>query len=160
MSAVMQTDSSFPNRLNLSTCTWGSGETWTWTAGRSGWSWLKVLRRQRAWKKVEFWGSGTTSRVWHWRATEPLEPEVPHDDDDDDGFSYLSVVQCYIIQYNHKTIILMTDWLSAGLNPRICSVSVFMNYFDNPGGMIPTWLVNWAAKVSVILLDSVQTRRA
>lgn len=22
-----------------------------------------------------------------------------------------------------------------------------MNYFDNPGGMIPTWLVNWAAKV-------------
>lgn len=23
-----------------------------------------------------------------------------------------------------------------------------MNYFDNPGGMIPTWLVNWAAKVS------------
>lgn len=27
-------------------------------------------------------------------------------------------------------------------------VSVFLNYFDNPGGMIPTWLVNWAAKVS------------
>lgn len=23
-----------------------------------------------------------------------------------------------------------------------------MNYFDNPGGMIPPWLVNWAAKVS------------
>lgn len=23
-----------------------------------------------------------------------------------------------------------------------------MYYFDNPGGMIPSWLVNWAAKVS------------
>lgn len=35
-----------------------------------------------------------------------------------------------------------------------------MNYFDNPGGMIPTWLVNWAAKVSLVLLDSVQNLRA
>ncbi|TNM97119.1 phosphatidylcholine transfer protein [Takifugu flavidus] len=26
---------------------------------------------------------------------------------------------------------------------------VFLNYFDNPGGMIPTWLVNWAAKSGV-----------
>ncbi|KAF0033270.1 hypothetical protein F2P81_015560 [Scophthalmus maximus] len=26
---------------------------------------------------------------------------------------------------------------------------VFMNYFDNPGGMIPNWLVNWAAKSGV-----------
>ncbi|KAF3699760.1 Phosphatidylcholine transfer protein [Channa argus] len=26
---------------------------------------------------------------------------------------------------------------------------VFMNYFDNPGGMIPSWLVNWAAKSGV-----------
>uniref|UniRef100_A0A1A8Q683 Phosphatidylcholine transfer protein n=1 Tax=Nothobranchius rachovii TaxID=451742 RepID=A0A1A8Q683_9TELE len=26
---------------------------------------------------------------------------------------------------------------------------VFMNYFDNPGGTIPTWLVNWAAKSGV-----------
>lgn len=26
---------------------------------------------------------------------------------------------------------------------------VFMNYFDNPGGMIPTWLINWAAKSGV-----------
>uniref|UniRef100_A0AAQ5ZL37 Phosphatidylcholine transfer protein n=1 Tax=Amphiprion ocellaris TaxID=80972 RepID=A0AAQ5ZL37_AMPOC len=31
---------------------------------------------------------------------------------------------------------------------------VFMNYFDNPGGMIPTWLVNWAAKVSLVRLIS------
>lgn len=33
-------------------------------------------------------------------------------------------------------------------NEHIFFSSVFMNYFDNPGGMIPTWLVNWAAKVS------------
>lgn len=33
-----------------------------------------------------------------------------------------------------------------------CFVLVFMNYFDNPGGMIPTWLVNWAAKVSQLNL--------
>ncbi|XP_060946805.1 phosphatidylcholine transfer protein [Limanda limanda] len=26
---------------------------------------------------------------------------------------------------------------------------VFMNYFDNPGGMIPNWVVNWAAKSGV-----------
>ncbi|XP_062846970.1 phosphatidylcholine transfer protein [Trichomycterus rosablanca] len=26
---------------------------------------------------------------------------------------------------------------------------VFMTYFDNPGGNIPTWLVNWAAKTGV-----------
>ncbi|CAL8302287.1 unnamed protein product [Merluccius merluccius] len=26
---------------------------------------------------------------------------------------------------------------------------VFMNYFDNPGGMIPTWLINWTAKSGV-----------
>nr|XP_033815857.1 phosphatidylcholine transfer protein isoform X1 [Geotrypetes seraphini] len=26
---------------------------------------------------------------------------------------------------------------------------VFMNYFDNPGGMIPSWLINWAAKSGV-----------
>lgn len=24
---------------------------------------------------------------------------------------------------------------------------VFMYYFDNPGGQIPSWLINWAAKV-------------
>ncbi|XP_073444208.1 phosphatidylcholine transfer protein isoform X2 [Dendrobates tinctorius] len=26
---------------------------------------------------------------------------------------------------------------------------VFMYYFDNPGGMIPSWLINWAAKNGV-----------
>ncbi|XP_036946017.1 phosphatidylcholine transfer protein isoform X2 [Acanthopagrus latus] len=30
-----------------------------------------------------------------------------------------------------------------------CGTRVFLNYFDNPGGMIPTWLVNWAAKSGV-----------
>ncbi|XP_074552745.1 phosphatidylcholine transfer protein [Halichoeres trimaculatus] len=30
-----------------------------------------------------------------------------------------------------------------------CGTKVFLNYFDNPGGMIPTWLVNWAAKTGV-----------
>lgn len=24
---------------------------------------------------------------------------------------------------------------------------VFMYYFDNPGGQIPSWLINWVAKV-------------
>lgn len=26
---------------------------------------------------------------------------------------------------------------------------VFMYYFDNPGGQIPSWLINWAAKNGV-----------
>ncbi|XP_032661500.1 phosphatidylcholine transfer protein isoform X4 [Chelonoidis abingdonii] len=26
---------------------------------------------------------------------------------------------------------------------------VYMYYFDNPGGMIPSWLINWAAKSGV-----------
>ncbi|CAJ1075557.1 phosphatidylcholine transfer protein [Xyrichtys novacula] len=30
-----------------------------------------------------------------------------------------------------------------------CGTRVFMNYFDNPGGMIPAWVVNWAAKTGV-----------
>lgn len=30
-----------------------------------------------------------------------------------------------------------------------CGTKVFMNYFDNPGGLIPNWLVNWAAKTGV-----------
>jgi hypothetical protein len=25
-----------------------------------------------------------------------------------------------------------------------------MKYYDNPKGMIPTWLINWCAKVSMI----------
>lgn len=28
-----------------------------------------------------------------------------------------------------------------------------MNYFDNPGGNIPTWLINWAAKVSRLRME-------
>ena len=27
-------------------------------------------------------------------------------------------------------------------------LSAFMKYYDDPGGMIPTWLINWAAKVN------------
>uniref|UniRef100_A0A8C8M5R3 Phosphatidylcholine transfer protein n=1 Tax=Oncorhynchus tshawytscha TaxID=74940 RepID=A0A8C8M5R3_ONCTS len=34
-----------------------------------------------------------------------------------------------------------------------CGTKVFMNYFDNPGGNIPTWLVNLAAKVSSDLTE-------
>ncbi|XP_070939016.1 phosphatidylcholine transfer protein isoform X3 [Macaca nemestrina] len=30
---------------------------------------------------------------------------------------------------------------------------VFMYYFDNPGGQIPSWLINWAAKVCWSLLE-------
>ena len=26
-------------------------------------------------------------------------------------------------------------------------IIAFMHYYDNPGGSIPTWLINWAAKV-------------
>lgn len=32
-------------------------------------------------------------------------------------------------------------------------LSVFMNYFDNPGGNLPTWLINWAAKVSRLRME-------
>ena len=32
--------------------------------------------------------------------------------------------------------------------------SAYMYYFDNPGGMIPTWLINWAAKVRIYYLNS------
>ncbi|KQK79467.1 phosphatidylcholine transfer protein [Amazona aestiva] len=30
---------------------------------------------------------------------------------------------------------------------------VYMYYFDNPGGMIPSWLVNWAAKHGNHIID-------
>ncbi|XP_061905426.1 phosphatidylcholine transfer protein isoform X2 [Entelurus aequoreus] len=40
-----------------------------------------------------------------------------------------------------QTVAMETDGASG--------TKVFMNYFDNPGGMIPTWLVNWAAKSGV-----------
>uniref|UniRef100_A0A3Q0RSU7 Phosphatidylcholine transfer protein n=1 Tax=Amphilophus citrinellus TaxID=61819 RepID=A0A3Q0RSU7_AMPCI len=36
---------------------------------------------------------------------------------------------------------------------------LFMNYFDNPGGNIPTWLVNWAAKVSVLVCSIFHTQK-
>ena len=38
--------------------------------------------------------------------------------------------------------------LSLGVVRRyLFSSSAFMYYYDNPKGMIPTWLINWAAKV-------------
>ena len=27
----------------------------------------------------------------------------------------------------------------------------YMKYYDNPGGMIPTWVINWGAKVCIKL---------
>ena len=30
----------------------------------------------------------------------------------------------------------------------LCAVVAFMCYYDNIGGSIPTWLINWAAKVT------------
>ena len=27
-----------------------------------------------------------------------------------------------------------------------------MHYFDNPGGLIPSWLINWGAKVCIVKL--------
>lgn len=37
--------------------------------------------------------------------------------------------------------------ININIRPHVF-VSVFMNYFDNPGGMIPAWLVNWTATVT------------
>lgn len=70
----------FPNSSNLSTCTWGSGETWMWTAGRSGWSWPEVLQRHSVQRRVACCGSKTTSRAWPWRAMEPVELQVTRDE--------------------------------------------------------------------------------
>lgn len=41
----------------------------------------------------------------------------------------------------HQSLIIQTDG-KAG-------TKAFMHYFDNPGGLIPTWLINWAAKTGV-----------
>ena len=29
-------------------------------------------------------------------------------------------------------------------------IIAFMQYYDNIGGSIPTWLINWAAKVTCV----------
>lgn len=29
-----------------------------------------------------------------------------------------------------------------------------MKYYDNPGGSLPSWLINWAAKVSKLLIKT------
>lgn len=33
------------------------------------------------------------------------------------------------------------------------SFAAFMRYYDNPGGSIPTWLINWAASVRIKLYE-------
>ena len=35
-----------------------------------------------------------------------------------------------------------------GYNVDVFFSAAFMYYYDNPKGMIPTWLINWAAKVT------------
>ena len=37
--------------------------------------------------------------------------------------------------------------MTSKLKDDLYYFSAYMYYFDNPGGMIPTWLINWAAKV-------------
>lgn len=120
----------FPNWPRLSTCTWGSGETWRWTAGGSGWSWPEVLHRQRVQRRAACCGWRTTSRASPWRAMATVELKV----------AMSSLTRC---ETAFKVV--LGDHM-------LCFVSsVFLNYFDNPGGMIPTWLINWAAKVSAAL---------
>lgn len=41
----------------------------------------------------------------------------------------------------HQSLIIQTDGK--------VGTKAFMHYFDNPGGLIPTWLINWAAKTGV-----------
>lgn len=64
------------NQSEVSMCTWGSAETWTWTGGRSGSSWPAAPRRRRVRRRAAWCGSVTTTRAWPWRATEAMGPEV------------------------------------------------------------------------------------
>ncbi|XP_078376077.1 phosphatidylcholine transfer protein-like [Oculina patagonica] len=41
----------------------------------------------------------------------------------------------------HQSLIIQTD--------GNVGTKAFMHYFDNPGGLIPSWLINWAAKTGV-----------
>ncbi|XP_005100570.1 phosphatidylcholine transfer protein [Aplysia californica] len=50
-----------------------------------------------------------------------------------------------------KGLVRVSDYLQSAV---MCSNGkqgsrAFMKYFDNPGGNIPTWLINWAAKTGV-----------
>ncbi|KAJ8254514.1 hypothetical protein COCON_G00211260 [Conger conger] len=45
------------------------------------------------------------------------------------------------VQDYHQSVAFESD--------KTSGTRMFMNYFDNPGGMIPTWLINWAAKTGV-----------
>jgi len=37
-------------------------------------------------------------------------------------------------------------------NDVIVYVSAFSYYYEDPGGLIPSWIINWAAKVSACFL--------
>ena len=55
------------------------------------------------------------------------------------------MLQCSNIEQFPSISILLSHCV---LSPRF---SAYMHYFDNPKGNIPTWLINWAAKVRVAL---------
>ncbi|XP_068192645.1 phosphatidylcholine transfer protein [Antennarius striatus] len=50
-----------------------------------------------------------------------------------------------------KGVVRVTDYRQsvAMESNGACGTKVSMNYFDNPGGLIPSWLVNWAAQTGV-----------
>jgi len=41
-------------------------------------------------------------------------------------------------------------YLFSHIHTRTHTHTAFMYYYDNPKGMIPTWLINWAAKASTM----------
>lgn len=41
----------------------------------------------------------------------------------------------------HQSLIIQSDGM--------VGTKAFMHYFDNPGGLIPSWLINWGAKTGV-----------
>ena len=45
-----------------------------------------------------------------------------------------------------------SDAIKDLLDLCVCIPPAFMYYYDNPKGMLPTWLINWAAKVLLMLL--------
>jgi len=50
-----------------------------------------------------------------------------------------------------KSVVRVTEYKQFIVIQRVDEThsKVFMHYFDNPGGSIPTWLINWAAKTGV-----------
>lgn len=60
--------------------------------------------------------------------------------------SFLPFFLSHIFQKHGKMCALVCHYLYYK-NPYFSFPLAFMYYFDNPGGMIPSWLINWAAKV-------------